>query len=395
MNRRIAINLAVFSAVFALMLVWAVNNIVTIEALERPYPISGEFDQASGILPRAEVAYLGVNYGSVDRVDRIEGGVVIHMKIDRDKRIPAGSTANIFRKSSIGEPYIDFKPPPDYRGRGPFIEEGDRLPRDQTTVPLEFSELLRSASAVIGSVDAESTGIVVHELAEALVGRADDLRRLTIAGDRMAATFAERTELIDSLADTNTRLTRVVTEHRGSLGQSVSDLAELADSLRNARGDTSVLLERGSRFMTETADLVAGQKGNLDCILSDLEALIRLASTDEQLTGLRDLLTIGPRSYGQVYGARDMQQDGPWLRVGNIMNPNNPPPQYVPPRDPPPAPEVAPCTSPLRPANIDFEPAAASTGGPPSVPASALLLLGLAFLSAVTVVGLSRDEGRS
>ena len=392
MNKRIAVNLAVFSAVFVLMVVWAVNNVVTVDRLEKPYPISGEFTSASGVLPRAEVAYLGVHYGTVDRVERIRGGVVVHMKIDRGKRLPAEATANIFRKSAIGEPYIDFKPPEGYEGDGPFLEKGDRVPRQRTTVPLEFSELLRSASAVVSGVDPERTQTLLHELALALQGRSDVLRRLAVAGDRSAATFAEQTELIDSVAESNTRLTRVVTEHRDSLGQSITDLRALAESLRNARGDTSVLLERGSRLMGQASELVANQKGNLDCVLSDLEAVIRLTTTPDQLQGLRTLLEVGPRAYDNVYRALEQQPDGPWIRVGSLVNPVNPPPQYVPPRNEPVPPEVQPCQSPLRPARLDFRPAATSRSLPERIPTSIVLLLGLAALSAVTVVRVSGER---
>jgi phospholipid/cholesterol/gamma-HCH transport system substrate-binding protein len=116
-NRRVLINLVFFNVVFGVMLLWAVNNLVTLDAVERPYTIYGDFDQAAGVRSDAEVTYLGVNYGRVSGVERREGGVRVTMKIQRDKHIPAGSTARIFRKSAIGEPYIDFAPP------DPFVED--------------------------------------------------------------------------------------------------------------------------------------------------------------------------------------------------------------------------------------------------------------------------------
>jgi phospholipid/cholesterol/gamma-HCH transport system substrate-binding protein len=84
-NRRVAINLVFFVAVFVVMLWWAANNIITIDALERPYTISATFEHASGIQRDAEVTYLGLAYGRVDSVERVPGGVRVQMKIDRDK----------------------------------------------------------------------------------------------------------------------------------------------------------------------------------------------------------------------------------------------------------------------------------------------------------------------
>src|SRR2546423_786901 len=79
---------------------------------------------------------------------------------------PAGSTANIFRKSAIGEQYVDFEPPAGYSGTaGPFYKDGATIPLERTTTPLEFSELLRSASAVIGSIDPNDVTVLLHEAA--------------------------------------------------------------------------------------------------------------------------------------------------------------------------------------------------------------------------------------
>jgi phospholipid/cholesterol/gamma-HCH transport system substrate-binding protein len=138
-NRRVVINLAFFMGVFAVMLVWALNNIVTIDAVERPYTIQGEFAQASGVRANAEVTYLGVHYGRVSGVERRTGGVLITMKIDRGKDLPEGAIASIFRKSAIGEPYVDFTPPPDAEEPTGTIRGGDVIPQERTRVPLEFS----------------------------------------------------------------------------------------------------------------------------------------------------------------------------------------------------------------------------------------------------------------
>jgi phospholipid/cholesterol/gamma-HCH transport system substrate-binding protein len=348
MSRRVLVNLSVFLAIFAFMVVWSVRNVVSIEAIDRPYELTAELPSASGILPRAEVAYLGFHFGTVSDVERVPGGVVVTMKIDRDRRIPAGSTANVFRKSAVGEPYIDFFPPSDYEGdEGPYLEPGDNVPQELTTTPLEFSELLRSASRLVSGIDPERLDVLLSELAVALHGRGDDLRQLTTTGDQLAQTFADRTELIDRFISNNTRLTAVVAEHRDAFGQSIGDLALLADTLRSASADTRVLLEQGGPFLTEAGDLVAATRGDLDCVLSDLEQVIAMAGTPEHVDDLRRTLDAIPAGFGAVWASRDELDSGVWVRVGNIVNPNNPARQYVPPEPVPTPPTVAPCSSEL------------------------------------------------
>lgn len=347
MSRRVAINLVAFVGVFVLMLWWAVNNIISFDFIERPYEISGEFAATAGVASNSEVAYLGVNHGVVRSVESIDGKVRITMSIDRDKQIPAGSKARIFRKSAIGEPYIDFEPPEGYEGDGPYLEAGDVIPLERTSVPLEFSELLRSASRVLGSVEPEATRTLIHELAVALDGRGEALRDLTVDSDALLATFAERADLLDSLSANSTRLTRTVTERRGALSSAISDLAAVGESLRNVEPDTRVLLDRGTELLRTTADLVGDVKQDLDCVLSDLDSVIDVTTTDQNLGYLANTLDRGPTGFEYVWLTRDDGPGGLWVRISLLVDTANPAQQYVPPTDLPAVPEIPACVSPL------------------------------------------------
>ena len=386
-NRRVAMNVAFFGVMFAVMVGWAVRQVVSVEQLDKPYAVSAEFPNAFGVLPNAEVTYLGVGYGIVESVDRIPGGVRIGMKIERNRRIPENATAMITRKSAIGEPYIDFSPPADLTGE--FLQAGAAIPRERTTVPLEFSELLRSASGVVSAIPPEDVTTLVHELATGLDGRSAALRELAVAGDDLAATFAARTETLDRLAVNNTRLTSVMTQHRDDLASAVVSLRQLSETLKTSRGDTGLLLDRGSDLLTQTADLVAAEKTNLDCDLKILEQLIDETTTPRRLAELRALLEIGPRAYAGLYDSIDLEPDGPWIRVGNISNDVNPPAQYLPPRTLPPVQAIGACASQLRAVTSvgsgDYRPRSAppvSSTALPATGAAGAAAGGLALLAA-------------
>ena len=371
-NRRVAMNVAFFAVMFAVMVGWAVRQVVSVEQLDKPYPVSAEFANAFGVLPNAEVTYLGVGYGIVESVERIPNGVRVQMKIERGRRIPENATAMITRKSAIGEPYVDFSPPAELTGE--FLQAGAAIPRDRTQVPLEFSELLRSASAVVSSIPPEDVGTLVHELAVGLDGRSEALRELAVAGDDLAATFAAKTEALDRLAVNNTRLTSVMTDHRDDLASSIASLRALSETLKTSRGDTGLLLDRGSQLLTQTADLVAAEKANLDCDLKILEQLIDETTTPRRQAELRALLEVGPRAFAGLYDSIDLEPDGPWIRVGNISNDVNPPAQYLPPRTLPPVQAVAACASQLRAVTSlgsgDYTPRSAPPQPPGALPAT-------------------------
>jgi phospholipid/cholesterol/gamma-HCH transport system substrate-binding protein len=369
MSRRTLINLVFFVGVFLLMLVWAANNIITVDRVERPYTITGDFAQASGVKTNAEVTYLGVHYGRVSGVKRTVGGVSVSMKIDRDKHLPAGAIARVFRKSAIGEPYIDFVPPASYTKSNPArIEAGDNVPLSRTTVPLEFSELLRSASALVSSIDPEQAGGLIHELSLALDGRGESLRSLTTSFDTLTSSFVEKTDQLDRLAENSTRVTKVLADHRLSFGQGITNLRAVAETLRNANGDTSVLLDLGPDFLGTTADLVSDQKRNLDCLLTDLAPVLRTLNGPAPLEDLALTLEQGPLAFGYAAAAVDREADGPWVRV-NLMVPleGQNPAVYVPKRSLPVVPTVPACDSPLVAASAtafgSATPAAPATSG--------------------------------
>ena len=390
-RRRVWVNLAFFGLMFVIMLGWLTQRVVSFDTLENPYSLSAEFSNAFGVLPNAEVTYLGVTYGRVSKVERIPGGVRVDMEIDRGRRIPAGSDASIFRKSAIGEQYVDFLPPPGGGGTE-WYRKGTLIPMSKTHVPLEFSEFLRSASALISSVPPDAVAQLLEAAAVGLDGRTDSLRALAEGGDKIGAALASRTDALDRLAENNTRLTHVVAQHRGSLGQSLTDLREVADSLRNARGDVSVLLERGSKLLTQVADVVGHHKGDLDCDLKTLELVIDTATTPERVEGLRALLRVGPVAFSRVWDARDVDTTGPypglWIRVGFLANPvENRPAQYVPPKDVPPVKAVPECKSSVRPSGVNY--AAGSTAAPVTIPPVAgdgLLLVVLGSIGAAIVL---------
>ena len=362
MNRRVLINLVFFGGVFAVMLWWAVNNVITVDLLERPYSIEADFAQAAGVSSDAEVTYLGVHYGRVSGVSLREGGVRVSMKIDKGKELPAGAIARIFRKSAIGEPYVDFTPPTGDDPPAGTIQPGERVPEARTTVPLEFSELLRSASALVGSIDPEDAGSLVHELALGLAGRGEDLRDLTTGFDAITATFAARTDELDRLAENSTRLTKVLADHRLSIGSSITNLRAVADSLRNSRGDLEALFRDGPGFLTTTANLVAEQKANLDCLLTDLAPLLRLAASPEHVEGLAALLERGPQGFGYVYASVDREPDGPWVRVNLVLPVGGSDPKiYIPRATLPVVPSVSPCASSMTPASVYRPPADSAT----------------------------------
>jgi len=407
MNKRTVANLTVFLVVGAGFFFWAATSLVNVSAIKHPYTLKADFSNAVGLLPGSEVDYLGVTFGTVSSVERIDGGVRATMKIDKDKKVPADSTANIFRKSALGEQYVEFDPPAGYTNGGPYYAKDVVIPMSRTTVPLEFSELLRSASRLVSAIPPDAVNTLVHEAAIGVNGRTDSLRGLADAGDKLSQMLVARSSALDRLATNNTTLTHTFTEHSDSLANSLSDLRQVAATLKDARGDTTVLLQRGSQLLGTAADLVAAHKADLDCDLKTLELVTDVTTTDHNLQGLQTVLTAAPVAFGDLWDASEVDPipgypTDPvspvkrWVRVGFKVNEGyNPAPMYVPPKTLPPVAQVPACVSPLHADAADYVPASA-TSSPSAVLATtggtaaagiALALLGAALILRETFKG--------
>jgi hypothetical protein len=189
-----------------------------------------------------------------------------------------------------------------------------------------------------------------------------------MANDELAATFAAKTDALDRLATNNTKLTHVLADHANDFGQSLTNLSLLANSLKNANGNTAALLDQGSQLMTQLASLVEDEKGNVDCVLHDLSDVIDVSSNPARVAGTAYLLENGGQAFADVFSTRDEGPDGVWVRVNLLEDPKSPSRQYTPPADLPPVPSVPPCASTLT-SSAASGPAPASTPEPSSAQA--------------------------
>lgn len=399
LRRRLIVNLAIFAGIALLMGFWAIQNLVTVDFIERPYRVTADFENAMGVLPSAEVTYLGTQVGRVDDVERIEGGVRITMRINREEKIPAGVRANIWRKSALGEQYVDFSNPEDPETNGPVLEDGDHIGRERTEIPIEFADMLRAADSLIQSIEPEDLSVITRELAQGLKNRTDDLRTLIIEGDRLAETFASRSETLDRLATNNTRLTAVLADHSESLVSTLEDLRAVAETLADVHTEFEPLVEQGADLFADLVPLVRDHRGTLSCVFDTVDQVIDVTTTDARLQGLETLILDFPVASRQLLEATDIEEgpDGSlhrWARVDLTDTTDNEAEDFVPNRDtPPPEPAIPAC-------DIEFastsEPGTGETDPPsgttPATGANLALSGGLGVLVILLVIRTARPQ---
>lgn len=363
---RVRLNLIFFGLLFLVLLVEATRALITVGQITNPYTLNAVFSDANGVVAHDEVDYLGVPYGEVSSVSRDPGaaGAIVHMAMTKGHQIPMGSVAHLDLKSTLGEQYVNFQPPAGYTGTsGPYYPKGYTVPVGNTTTPVQFSELLKSASTLLQAIPADQLQSLVSQLAVALQGTADSLRSLVQSGDRLSGALVTKTQAIDDLITNSTKLVHVVTQHRSSLDQSLVDLTQVAATLQAIQPTADHLLDTANPLFQTVANLVAAAQGNLDCTLKGLNPLLDLTSTPTKLKELSTLLDVGPKAFAGINDSVDFDSgpsgtglSGAWLRVGLVVNQNKPAVLYNPVHSFPAPVAIPVCSSALRPASGDYRP---------------------------------------
>ena len=350
MSRRIIINLVAFAVLAVGMTYWAFTNLLNVHPFSHETRVYAEFSDAAGVHTDSEVTYLGVHVGTVRAVTPQTYGVRMALSLQTGASIPDGATAHVWRKSAIGEQYVDLSPPEGWSGGGAMLRNGAEIPLSRTAIPVEFSTVLRSSTRLVGAIDPNDLGTVIHELAVGLQGRADDLRSLVTGGDKLASTLAARTQEIDRLLTNSTTVTHVFATHAPSIQQQLADLRAVSASLADASADIAPLIQRGNALLAQLVPIVQQHEADLSCTVSGLGAVAAVAGAPQHVNDLRVALPILPAAEANTLKATDLDvaPDGTmrrWQRLGIVVNPNNPPPQFVPfkPKTVPVQP-VRPCT---------------------------------------------------
>ncbi|MEV3980906.1 MlaD family protein [Nonomuraea sp. NPDC049758] len=128
MDRRLAALLAVLALGAAYLLLRPVGGVRAV----------AYFDAAVGLYPGSDVRVLGVRVGRVTAVSPAGAQVRVELALDAGRKVPAAAQAVIVARSLIADRFVQLTPP--YRG-GPVLQDGGTLGR--TRSPVEIDEALR------------------------------------------------------------------------------------------------------------------------------------------------------------------------------------------------------------------------------------------------------------
>ncbi|MEU5880493.1 MCE family protein [Spirillospora sp. NPDC047279] len=269
MKPRILLNLGVFAVIAVVMTAWAALTLFPLRLGEEPIRVEAEFASSPGLRPGLEVDYLGVPIGQVASVRLRPGKVAVTLELNEGTEVPGSVTAQVLRKSAVGEPYVELNSPPASPAR-PALADGDVIPLARTKATVEYQRLFGSAGRMLRAADPDDLRTVTRELAAGLNGRGQDIRDALADLDQVTTTVAAQSGVLDALAVQLTTLAGTVSDKRAEIASGVNDLAAFTATLNQSRRDIDKLLNDAPGFLEQTNALLSESRPGMRCVLTAL-----------------------------------------------------------------------------------------------------------------------------
>ncbi|GAA4908214.1 virulence factor Mce-like protein [Stackebrandtia albiflava] len=233
--------------------------------------VTAEFVRAVGVYVGSDVRVLGVKVGEITEV-RPSGDVVeVEMVVESGYDIPADVTAIVIPPSVVADRYVQLSPP--YTG-GAVLPDGAVLEPANTVVPLELDEVYAS----------------LDEFAAALGEDGSLAELIATAKENLDGNGEALGQSLNDLAD----VAEVLDTHRDDLWTTVDNLAEFTDTLAQSDAQIQLFNEQLAEVSTQLADerdTLAEAVRQLTVALGDISGFIAdnadaLTANVEQLAEL-------------------------------------------------------------------------------------------------------------
>jgi phospholipid/cholesterol/gamma-HCH transport system substrate-binding protein len=261
MSKRLLANLITVLLLGVVMVAWVVTRILGGGFGSGPYVVTADFAGSGGVFTNQEVTYRGVLIGQVGDMSLNDDGVDIELRIDPEwkDRIPADVLATVQSKSAVGEQFVNLTPT---GATDEVLHEGDMIPREQTSLPVEFQALLRSLDRVVDEISPEQTASLVTTLSQGISGRqreiAEILSSLGTLSESFASVAQEQQRLLDNAPRAGREFLRTKEDFAAAIASADDVLTAVDDEAELKR-----LFTANDRFARQAIDLLARHGDNL------------------------------------------------------------------------------------------------------------------------------------
>lgn len=270
LTARVGTNVVVVLVLSVLLVAGAFLTYASGVVFDDSYPVSVALPEAGGILPDQQVTVMGRAVGQVDDVEVTEDGVLLRLSIQGDQQVPSPARATVLRRSPIGEQAIDLAPPEQ---GWQAAEPGSVIATTEIAIAPEVAGLLEATVDLFSEIEPDDVTVVVEEMALALDGRGDTLRRLGRDSLDLQRTLVGGLPEFERLLDESEATLAVLQEQRDTLRSAIANGADLTEVFAEQRPNAEALLDTATPALDQLDAFLLNTRSDVGCLMGDLTAL--------------------------------------------------------------------------------------------------------------------------
>ena len=289
LSARVGINVVTVLVLSVMVIVAAFLTFISGVLFDDRYDLAVVMPDAGGVLENQEVTVLGRAVGQVSDVEVTDDGVLIRLRIDGDRQVPAEADVQVLRRSPIGEQAVDFQP---LEAGWAAAEPGTTIEPNEAVTPAPVPFLLEETVDLFRAIDVDDVSTLTRELAIALDGRGERLRNLNRDSLELNRTLVSGIPEFRRLLDSSETVLEALRDHRFALASSFGSGADLAEVFTEQRPNLETLLDTGERSLDQIDVLTRNTRANVSCLMEDLtefnELMLGPSTYDGANEGLYD-----------------------------------------------------------------------------------------------------------
>ena len=269
-----------------------------IPAINQSYIVTGEFKDAAGITADNQVRVAGIKVGTVKSVELKTDRVLVSMEIDNGTEIPKDAFAEIKLATLLGTKFVDV----EAKGGGPYLEDGDLIPLDRTTVPYEIYQASNQGTTVLEGLDGKALNDMLVELTKLTKIAQDEVGHALSGLNNLGQGLTDKQDELRSLLSGADDLTGLLSDQGDNLVRLIDSSNQVLGSLARKREAVQTLLAATNQMSADVASLIRDNRGNLDSILLNLHrALVVLANNVKDVDMALEYAGPSSRYFGSIF----------------------------------------------------------------------------------------------
>ncbi|WP_425005341.1 MCE family protein [Mycolicibacterium sp. S3B2] len=286
------------SIVGVAVMVFAYIQLPTLLGIGR-LTVTMELPATGGLYQFANVTYRGVQIGKVREVRLTEDGAEATLSLDTSPKVPADLVAEVRSVSAVGEQYVDLRPRTD---SGPYLENGARIARSDTTIPQQVGPMLDQLSALVDSLPKDRIPDLLDETFLAFNGAGPDFASLLDSASTVTEDLSGASGETRALVDDSSPLLESQAETADAIRTWARSLNGISAQVVQNDPEVRAILQQGPGFAQEVSGLLDGVKPTLPVLLANLttvgQILVTYNPSIEQLLVLFPSIIAAQQSFG-------------------------------------------------------------------------------------------------